>query len=77
MRFILKGKAYELTREDVERKMKRINPEPIRKHYVVINRTKYPPKQVLEICIGLPRIHFTTMNAASILSRLGFEFGTV
>lgn len=73
MRFILNGKAYELTREDVEREMSAVQPEAPRKYCVVINGKKYPPKQVMAKALSLGRIEFTTMAAGNILRRLGFK----
>jgi len=75
MRFVLKRKAYELSKEEVEEKMKKVAPEVIRKHYVVIIEMKFPPKQVLGEVLGLGRVEFTTMDAVNILKRLGFEVG--
>jgi len=77
MRFILRGKPYNLTKEDVERRMRGVSPEVIRKHYVVINGKKYPPKQVLNILLGIDRLDFTAMDARNILRRLGFELGRI
>jgi len=73
MRFILKGKAYDLTKEKVEEKMQKVPPEVIRQYYVIVNGKKYPPKQVISKVLGLGRVEFTTMDAVNILRRLGFE----
>jgi len=75
MEFVLRGRVYRLTKEEVEVKMREVEPEPVRKHYVVINGRKYPVKQVIEACLGIPRLDFTTQQARRILSRLGFELG--
>ena len=74
MRFILRGKAYELTREEVEKKLLKLRPGPIQKYYVVVNGKQYPPKQVISECIGIALVEFTTMDAANKLyERLGFH----
>ncbi|MEA1964680.1 MAG: hypothetical protein U9O41_06085, partial [Candidatus Aerophobetes bacterium] len=75
MRFILRRKPYNLTKKEVEEKMRRKLPEPINKHYVFVNDEKYPPKQVLNEVLGLNRLDFTTMDTRNIFKRLGFEFG--
>jgi len=75
MRFILRRKAYNLTKQEVEKKMQKVVPEEIRKHYVIVNNKKYPPKQILAEVLGLSRIEFTTMDASNILQRLGFKRG--
>lgn len=72
-RFILKRKAYEKSKEEVERIMSGVQPEVIWKYYVEINGVKYPPKQILSIVLKLGRVEFTTMDAANILRRLGFK----
>jgi hypothetical protein len=73
MRFILNGKAYELTREDIEHDMAGVPPEITRQYFVVIGGKKYPPKQVLAKVLNLGRVEFTTMAASNILQRLGFR----
>lgn len=77
MRFILRGKAYELTKEEIERKMQNVSPEVIRQYYVVVNDEKFPPKQVLGEVLDLGRVEFTTMDAINILRRLTFEYGRI
>jgi len=73
MRFILKGKAYDIDKREIEARMIGVAPEAARKYYVTVNGKEYPPKQVLSQTLGLIRVEFTTMDAASILRRLGFE----
>jgi len=75
MRFILRGKAYNLTKEEVEKRMHGIPSEEIRKYYIVVNGMKYPPKQVVGKLLELGRVEFTTMDATNILRRLGFGLG--
>ena len=75
MRFILRGKAYDLAKVEVEEKMEGITPEVIHKYYVVVNGKNYPPKQVLGEILRLSRVEFTTMDATNVLRRLFFELG--
>jgi len=70
--FTVAGQMIELEREEVERKLDRVLPEPLRKHYVVVCSQRYPPKQVLSEVTGLDRADFTTHQARRILKRLGF-----
>jgi len=72
-RFILRKNPYEFTKEDVERAMIGVDPEVIRQYYVEINGKKFPPKQVISHILNLGKVEFTTMDAASILRRLGFK----
>lgn len=55
--------------------MRRILPEPITSHYVVIDRRRYPPKQVIGVVTGLDRADFTSHQARRILTGLGFQAG--
>jgi hypothetical protein len=73
MRFTISRKAYELTREGVEKAMASVQPETARLYFFVINGKKYPPKQVLSVTLGLSKVEFTTAIATSILQRLGFK----
>jgi len=73
MRFILRGKAYDLTREDVEQAMRGIQPEAARLYFFNIKGKKFPPKQILSVSLNLARIEFTTADATNLLKRLGFE----
>lgn len=70
--FTVSGQKVELDREDVERKLERVLPEPVREHYVIVSSRRYPPKQVLSEVTGLDRADFTTHQARRILKRLGF-----
>ena len=71
--FELRGKRFELSRADVEERLKRIEPKAVTKYQVWINGKVYPPKQALAAAIGKPVANFTTMDATRILSKLGFE----
>lgn len=73
MRFILNGKAYERTREDIENSMASEQPEPVRQYFVIVNGKRFPPKQVLAKALDLGRVEFTTMAASNILQRIGFK----
>jgi hypothetical protein len=66
---------FELRRDRVEQAMRRILPEPIASHYVVIDRRRYPPKQVVGVVTGLDRADFTSHQARRILTGLGFPAG--
>ncbi len=71
-KFTVAGQTIELERDEVERKLERVLPEPLREHYVVVCSRRYPPKQVLSEVTGLDRADFTTHQARRILKRLGF-----
>jgi hypothetical protein len=69
---IVGGRAFNLSRADVESRMRGEAAEPIRKYVVEVNGAAYPPKQVLGHVTGWTRTSFTTMEAQRVLTRLGF-----
>ena len=85
MRFVLRGEELELDSKDVKAAARKCNPEPVRKHYVEVDGRRFPPKQVLEEVLKargyknneFNRLDFTTLDARSILKRLGFKCGEV
>lgn len=76
MRFTVGGEEYDLTPEQVERRMRGVEPEEIRKHVVELLGTVYPPKQVFAAVTGRSRASFTTMEAQRVLTRLGYRCRT-
>jgi hypothetical protein len=66
---------FELWRDQVERTMRGVLPEPIASHYVVIDHRRYPPKQVVSVMTGVDRADFTSHHARRILTGLGFPAG--
>ena len=75
MRIILRRKTYDITRQDIEAKLRAISPqvEGKVKYFVEIRGKQFPVKQVLGRVLNLPRAGFTSQDAYSILQRLGFE----
>jgi hypothetical protein len=71
--FTVAGHRVEIERDDVERAVAAVLPEPVHEHYVVISGRRYPPKQALARTTGLDRADFTTHQARRILKRLGFQ----
>ncbi len=51
----------------------KVEPEPIREHWVIVADKRYPPKQVYQLITGLPRSAFTSHRALSELRRLGLS----
>ena len=73
MEFILNGRSRTLTREDVERGLSGVHPEPVRQHGVDVGGVVYPVKQAFSAATGLPRTQFTSHIARRLLDRLGFR----
>ncbi len=67
--FTVGGKTFSISREDLERKLKGVQPEPIHQYYVTVNGRDYPVKQVVEVAAGLLRSGFTTQDAIRILRK--------
>jgi hypothetical protein len=66
---------FQLRRDRVERATRRVLPEPISSHYVVVCGRRYPPKQVISLVTGLDRADFTSHQARRVLMGLGFAAG--
>lgn len=76
MAFTIRGRTFNISREDVERVLEKLDPEPLRgraKYYIDYRGKRYPIKQVISAVTGLPRVAFTAMHAYRVLSALGFE----
>lgn len=69
------GKDFLLDADRVSHGLKKILPEPLTDHYVVVGGRRYPPKQVIALVTGLDRADFTTHQARRVLRRLGFTVG--
>jgi len=71
--FVLRGKSYRSSKEEIEKVLKTVEPEQVRKYYIEVDGRRYPIKQPIELITGLARIAYTAMDAYRILSRFGFE----
>jgi len=69
------GRRFQLSAAAVQRAMRRVLPERVQSHYVVIGERRYPPKQVIAEVTGLDRADFTSHQARRTLMRLGFQVG--
>lgn len=69
------GRRFTLRSRDVQRTMRKLDPEPITSHFVVVGSRRFPPKQVISAVTGLDRADFTTHHARRTLMRLGFAAG--
>jgi hypothetical protein len=70
--FTVGGMRVSTSREEIERKLKGVQPERIHQCYVTINGKDYPVKQPLEVMAGLLRSGFTTQDAIRVLRKVGF-----
>lgn len=77
MRVTLDGDHFELTPELVRAKLRGHAPEPIRHHWVEIDGTRWPVKQVISLATGVgDRGRFQSQSSRRWLSNLGFACGS-
>jgi hypothetical protein len=69
------GRRFSLRSTDVRRALRKLEPEPIARHFVVVDDRRFPPKQVISAVTGLDRADFTTHQARRTLIGLGFAAG--
>ncbi|MET8852468.1 hypothetical protein [Amycolatopsis sp. NPDC004625] len=70
--FVLNGEQHRLSRAQVLRAAGLGGPEPIRTHWVSIGEERWPPRQIFERALGVPRTDFISHYAIRQLRRLGF-----
>ncbi|MDI2128359.1 SCO5918 family protein [Yinghuangia seranimata] len=72
MRVVIAGVAFDFDKNEVERLMKGVEPEPVTGAAVVIGQTTFPVMQVGEVITGQSRRDFSSRELTQALSRLGF-----
>jgi hypothetical protein len=75
--FTLGGRRMRLSRSEVERALRHVEPEAIRSHAVKVNGTLYPMKQAFARATGIDVADFTTHQARRQLKALGFPVSRV
>ncbi|WP_051767709.1 hypothetical protein [Amycolatopsis vancoresmycina] len=70
--FVLNGEQHHLSRDQVLRAAAVGGPEPIRTHWVSVGEERWPPRQLFERALGVPRTDFISHYAIRQLRRLGF-----
>ena len=73
MRFTLNGKRFELSGDDVRRRLRDVEPELVRQLGVRVDGRIFPVKQAFEAATGIQRRDFISHTARRHLSALGFE----
>ncbi len=74
--FTVKGREVRATRAQVERALRGVSPEAIRRHWVRIGGVCYPVKQAMAVAFGLPRQGVESGRARRVLAEMGFEVGS-
>ena len=67
------GKAIELEREAIVKRLRAVKPEPIRTHAVEVAGRLYPVKQAFAEVTGMHVLDFNTLQARSAFRKLGFK----
>jgi hypothetical protein len=73
--FTIGGVQFELTRDEVEAKLRAVAPEPVRELFVEVNGNRFPIKQALAESAGLQRGMFTSHDAMRVFRKLGVPIG--
>lgn len=75
-KFTVGGVEVFLSKEDVEQKLRTIEPENIREVSVEVSGKRYPVKQALSEAAGLLRGNFTSHDAMRVFRKLSLPMGT-
>lgn len=76
MHFTIGDKRYRLTREDVVKKMRNVQPDTVdgrNKYFVELSGRPYPIKQIVREATGMKALDFTSQDANRVLAKLGFH----
>lgn len=73
--FTIGGTQFELSREDVEQRLRTVVPEPVRELFVEVNGNQFPVKQALAEAAGLQRGNFTSHDAMRVFRKMNFVMG--
>jgi hypothetical protein len=73
MEFVLNGRSHSLGAATVRARASRVEPEPIRTHWVEIDGRRFPPKQAFRVATGLHKEPFISHFAIRLFQRLGFQ----
>ena len=69
----ISGQQFTITRDAVLAKTRDLEPDQLHDHGVKLHSKVFPVKQVVATVTGLDRLDFQSMQARSVLKRLGFE----
>ena len=74
--FTLAGRSFDLTANDVRRRLQQHYPESVDQYWVDVDGVRWPVKQVMALATGLARTSFQSQNSRRLLAKLGFTVGT-
>jgi len=70
-KFIIGGVEFFLSKQEVERKLNGVEPQPANEVYVEVGGNRYPIKHALSSATGLLRGGFTTHDVMRVFRKLG------
>ena len=73
MNCTINGKHYSVSKQEVINSLSKIKPENRSLYYINVDGIKYPVKQALACCLGIPSIRIQSNHALGILEKAGFE----
>jgi hypothetical protein len=73
VRFTLRGKTFELRKEDILSAAKGMSPGRIQKYSVMVSGKTFPIRQVVAAATGVPPIEITSQDAYRILQKFDFS----
>lgn len=73
MRVMVNGKQYQLDQQSVADALGDVEPGIGGKYFILANGRRYPVKQALARCLGVPPIRIQSAHALAILEKAGFE----
>ena len=73
MRLKINEHHYFVDKKAIEEALEGVEPGIKGKYFIEVNGIKYPAKQALSRCVGVPSIRIQSGHALAILSKIGFE----
>lgn len=73
--FTLARRLFDLSDDDVRRRIAQHRPDPIDQYWVEIDGERWPVKQVMALATGLAKTDFQSQNSRRLLAKLGFAIG--
>jgi hypothetical protein len=73
VKFTLRGKTFELRKEDILAVAKGMSPGRIQKYSVVVSGKSFPIRQLVAAATTVPAIEITSQDAYRILQKFGFN----
>jgi hypothetical protein len=73
VKFTLRGKDFDLGKDDISAAAKRLSPGRVQKYSAVVNGKRFPIRQLVSAATGVPTIEITSQDAYRILQKFGID----